>query len=531
MSSSKAIIQGQSSLEVQAFINSIFDQYRNADITLARKLAGLNLHNRLQLDDHASESRTEKPAEPHARLSGFNSVVTFDESDGQVHVPIPLHHAEDWDPSNSSRIRRLLESSVPWQVQLDAPFKCRLCRQIVTLRGQEAWMIHIYADLRAYICIHPECTDSFKYYHLWVEHLLTEHFPNLKRYCVRCDAEIIGTRGKDGISTRNAVVEHLVYNHWNELDDADRTDATLNPGKFINAPFTNFPCGICRRSHWKTWYGFAAHVARHLEEISLAALRDSSYPSNGVRANKTEKLKSRYWKKALQDNPKEQGDATRSRRDERQAKALEEKAEYDGSIQEEQDYVNVELDEIPNTPSPTVKKPHRSSLRPRKVRGSDIVRMEGDREEQSQHIEVPGGKLVISGDKEVRVKVKGKDRSRKDKKRDESPPKAKSSRHKQYTDGEVVEQNPPDSTYAQYHAYQFQHEQQNPAGQTYESYRYHPTAPFPNYYMNNYTQFRNAYDNRFAYHGNGNAQEEHPFSGPATQCGCRACAMQHEDYA
>lgn len=129
----------------------------------------------------------------------------------------------------------------------------------------------MYADLKAYVCIHPACTQSFEYYHLWAEHVLGNHFPQVKRYCVLCNAEIIST---PRISTRNAFIEHLVYNHWPSLSDTERTAATFDFQSFVLAPFTSYPCGLCRRNNWKSWYEFAAHVARHLEEISLVALAD-----------------------------------------------------------------------------------------------------------------------------------------------------------------------------------------------------------------------------------------------------------------
>ncbi|OKL56606.1 hypothetical protein UA08_08155 [Talaromyces atroroseus] len=525
LTNSRAITEPQYPLP-----SDIGNRYKYADITLARKLGKLNLYNRLRLKDSANGSEPGNPIETHARVSGFNSVVTFEESGGQVHVPIPLHHADYWSPSNSSRITRQIESSAPWQVHLEAPFKCSLCKKIVTLRGQEAWMIHVYADLKAYVCIHPSCKQSFEYFHLWADHVLTYHFPELKRYCVYCNGEILST---PGISTRNAFVEHLVYNHWNTLSDTERTAAVLNTERFVFAPFDS-DCGICRRSNWKTWYDFAAHVARHLEEISLAALSDIPYPLNNISEMKTEKIRSRHSKKNLQSKPKEKDEPTKSMRAEKQVISLEERAESDESDQEDPDYVKIGL-EPPDTLSPSIKKPHRDSLRLRKVRDNSITKAKESIGEQSESLEVPGhGKLTITGSSEAHVKFKSKDRRHIYQRSGKSPSKSNTINLRQqlspqYSNEDVQQTHAIDLPNSHYYPYHFQHGQQNLGVQGYENYRYAGAVVPQNYYMNNYYPYvQGVYDQKSGYHSPMNG--EHAFSGQIHQCECPTCAMS-EDYA
>ncbi|EED16343.1 hypothetical protein TSTA_014340 [Talaromyces stipitatus ATCC 10500] len=280
----------------------------------------------------------------------------------------------------------------PWQVQLEAPFKCALCKKIVTLRGYEAWMIHVYADLKAYVCIHPSCNQSFEYFHLWAEHVLTSHFPEVKRYCVYCNAEITST---PEISTRNAFVEHLVHNHWHSLSDAERTAATMNTERFVVATFTSFPCGICRRAKWRTWYEFVAHMARHLEEISLAALSEDMYSLDENPAMRNEILPS-----VTRDHRSKKRDAPRERTNtlelsfhhhhRRQHRHHENREETDLS-QGEPDYIRIDHE----IPSISVKKPHRDSLRPRKVREKAKER-NPDPEEQNQEEGEPASSIHVT---------------------------------------------------------------------------------------------------------------------------------------
>jgi hypothetical protein len=377
------------------------------------------------------------------------------------------------------------------------------------------------------VCIHPSCEESFEYFHLWADHVLTYHFPELKRYCVYCNGEVLSA---PGISTRNAFVEHLVYNHWNGLSDAERTAAILNTERFLLTPFDSI-CGICRRSNWKTWYDFAAHVARHLEEISLAALSDNPYPLNNIPAIRAEKIRSRHPKKSLPNNPRERDELTRSRRTEKQTKSLEERTESDGSTQEDPDYVKIDL-EPPTTPP--VKKPHRGSLRPRKIRDNGITKVKESKGEQSEPLEEPGhGKFTVTGENEIHVRFKDKDRRRSHQRSGNSPSKTNtiSLRQQQSTQypTEDVQQtyaiHPQSSYYLPYH---YQHEQQNPTVQGYENYGYNGAMVPQNYYMNTYPYFQGMYDNRSGYHSP--LSEENAFLGPAHQCECPTCAMG-EDYA
>ncbi|KAL3704920.1 hypothetical protein TMatcc_008592, partial [Talaromyces marneffei ATCC 18224] len=501
-----AEVDGYPSLEAQAFVNNIFDQYKNADDTLAKKLGELNLNNRRRLNEHSSGSKAEKPAETHVRVSGFNSIVTFDESNEQVYVPIPFHYGDDWSPNNNgSKIPRRKESNAyvppaPWQVRLEAPFKCALCKKIVTLRGHEAWMIHVYADLKSYICIHPLCNQSFEYYHLWVEHVLTSHFPGLKRYCLYCNAEINST---DRTSTRNAFVEHLVYNHWDSLSDTERTAATLDTERFVLAPFNSFPCGICRRTNWKTWFEFAAHMARHLEEISLAALPDHMYSLDESPA-----ARKQLHKKRRQDAPKENVDNLELSLNRRQHKPDEDEEESDLS-EEDPEYVRVDR-ELTKAPLPSVKKPHRGSLRPRKVH-EKVKESKQDQDEQEEPTSSP----------HVKFEDKSRDRNhRKHASHNPSPSKGKGSKN------QPVQQYPSEDTRldamrSYYKAYQERYEQLKAGGQGYENYGYPSAHAYPNYYRGGYPYAVGGYDNRLLYSGHSN---DH------SNCRCQTCAAMREDY-
>lgn len=358
--------------------------------------------------------------------------------------------------------------------------------------------IHVYADLKAYICIHPLCDQSFEYYHLWAEHVLTSHFPGLKRYCLYCDSEINST---DRTSTRNAFVEHLVYNHW-DLSDAERTAATLDTEKFILAPFNSFPCGICRRKNWKTWFEFAAHMARHLEEISLAALPDEMYSLDESPTARKYRPKKRQ-PQALE----ERADDLELSLNRRQHKHHEDQEESDLS-EEDPDYVRVDR-EVTKAPLPSVKKPHRGSLRPRKVH-EKVKESKQDQVAQEEPTSSP------------HVKFEDKTRDRDHRKHSSHDPSQSKSKAK----GQPVQQYPSedsrmDAMRSYYKAYQDQYEKPKAGGQGYEGYGYPAAYAYSNYYRG-YPYAGESYDyNRVSYAGHSN---DH------ANCRCQTCAVMREEY-
>lgn len=376
------------------------------------------------------------------------------------------------------------------------------CKPYVSCKSFDSLLsmcrIHVYADLKAYICIHPLCDQSFEYYHLWAEHVLTSHFPELKRYCLYCNSEINST---DRTSTRNAFVEHLVYNHW-DLSDAERTAATLDTERFILAPFNSFTCSICRRKKWKTWFEFAAHMARHLEEISLAALPEEIYSLDESPAARKHRLKKRQ-----PDAPTELADNLELSLNRRQHKHHEDEEETEPS---EEDPGNIRLDrKPPKMPLPPVKKPHRGSLRPRKVHGK-VKESKQDQEGQEEPTSSP----------HVKFEEKSRDRDhRKHASLEQSPSKgkAKGKPVQQFLNEEVGM----DVMRSYYKAYQDQYEKLKAGGQVYEGYGYPAAYAYPNYYQGSFPYVRDGYDYRLTYSGHGNNH---------ANCRCQTCAAMREEY-
>lgn len=322
-------------------------------------------------------------------------------------------------------------------------------------------------------------------------------------------------------------MEHLVYNHWNTLSDFERTAATLDTEKFVLAPFNSFPCGICRRTNWKTWYDFAAHVARHLEEISLAALSDDLYPINGVSAMKNEKLltiRSRHSRKSQQDAAKERTRTAGSSLKMKEARSIEEEVGSDFSGDEDPDYVRIEH-EPAKASTASIKKPHRGSLRPRKVRDKAASKHKEARKEQIEHPE--------EKDNHITHHVKFKDKERihsyqKYQPSDNSAPNVRSPRFQQsqqYYNDDPQPSHTAESSNPYHDHNHVQYEQPN-LSQGYEAYRLSAAMSSPNYYRSNFPHLGGVYDNRYLYQGQVN--ETPTFSG---NCGCVECAALREHYA
>jgi hypothetical protein len=244
-------------------------------------------------------------------------------------------------------------------------------------------------------------------------------------------------------------------------------------------------------------------MARHLEEISLAALPDEMYSldeSPGARKHRP--------KKRQLDAPKERTDNLELSLDRRQHKHHEDEEESDSS-QEDTDYVRIDR-EITKAPLPSIKKPHRGSLRPRKVH-EKVKESKREQDEQEEPTSSP----------HVKFEDKSRDRNhRKHKSHDQSPSKGKGSKShpaKQYPSEDVRL----DAMRSYYKTYQDQYEQLNAGGQGHENYGYPAAYAYSNYYRGGYPYAGAGYDNRFLYSGHSN---DH------ANCRCQTCAAMRENY-
>lgn len=128
--------------------------------------------------------------------------------------------------------------------------------------------MHVFADLQSYLCTHVDCKDALKTFtnrDTWARHEINDHFSQSQWHCYKC---------KIATTTQEDFVDHLTIAHGIALSEHPMKATILSEaeGNILKPDFKDHKCPLCSQSDWNTTKAYATHVARHLEEISLACL-------------------------------------------------------------------------------------------------------------------------------------------------------------------------------------------------------------------------------------------------------------------
>jgi hypothetical protein len=135
--------------------------------------------------------------------------------------------------------------------------------------------IHVFADLKPYICTFSSCPDelyTFPTRQLWADHELRKHRMEKSWFCCKCPHQLLSPSLWDN---------HIKDRHgFTFSNDQDRKKAIAVAESFSKIPVESQICPMCRKGGMKTNKELVAHVAKHMESIALAALpRDTDSDS------------------------------------------------------------------------------------------------------------------------------------------------------------------------------------------------------------------------------------------------------------
>ncbi|KAF2176641.1 hypothetical protein K469DRAFT_399628 [Zopfia rhizophila CBS 207.26] len=192
------------------YANLISARFPDAAATLVDRLGKVNWERKQRLQ-HETEARETPDDEVTSKFhdSGIGSSIPTQTSNAATVISFFSSLAD----GTQARIPRLSE-----EAKAGAPFTCDACGKTITVQSDYQWKEHIYQDLRPYICFFENCsfnTTEFRDRKVWMDHLRLEHR--------------LGPRQKD------------------------------------------YKCPLCLEDI-STGRNPSHHIAKHLEEISLAAL-------------------------------------------------------------------------------------------------------------------------------------------------------------------------------------------------------------------------------------------------------------------
>ena len=126
--------------------------------------------------------------------------------------------------------------------------------------------MHVFADLRPYICTFPDCKDELAQFTTraaWADHELSEHRYDLIWNCPECPGSFDCTSDWE---------QHLRKTHQRKFTGLQLRWARLTAYEMYPRPAETEECPLCRVVLRKPRRTFVKHVARHMEEIALMAL-------------------------------------------------------------------------------------------------------------------------------------------------------------------------------------------------------------------------------------------------------------------
>ncbi|KAK3319067.1 hypothetical protein B0H66DRAFT_255789 [Apodospora peruviana] len=143
------------------------------------------------------------------------------------------------------------------------PFECPFCFMIITASSTISWRRHVFGDLRPYICLWPECTQTereFSRRHEWTSHELQNHW---KRYVCPggCDKTF---------RSASQCKEHLGKFHRNAIPP-NQLDAMISLSARPMDVTDGMSCPLCQEP-LASLKQYQRHVGRHQEQLALFAL-------------------------------------------------------------------------------------------------------------------------------------------------------------------------------------------------------------------------------------------------------------------
>ena len=128
------------------------------------------------------------------------------------------------------------------------------------------YRIHVFVDLQPYICTSKECKDGlvkFPTRKLWADHEFNKHRVDRSWACPECSIEL---------QTPVEWQTHVRYSHHTVFPDSQLRHALDSAERTRPQPMVHQDCPLCKVIPGSTRRAFVTHVARHMENIALAAL-------------------------------------------------------------------------------------------------------------------------------------------------------------------------------------------------------------------------------------------------------------------
>ncbi|KAF2145963.1 uncharacterized protein K452DRAFT_304964 [Aplosporella prunicola CBS 121167] len=191
-----------------------------------------------------------------------------------------LEHTSDEDAATETA--QYPANVPPPPVNLPAEFECRFCFKVKKIHKASDWTKHVYEDIQPFTCTFAYCAvpKSFKRRADWVRHENERHrkleswecnLEDCKHTCYRKDNFIQHLVREHKIPEPRARARKLNETSVMSGDSSDIWDIVEQCRRDTTRPAAEEPCKFCGRV-FSTWKTLIAHLAKHMEQISLPTL-------------------------------------------------------------------------------------------------------------------------------------------------------------------------------------------------------------------------------------------------------------------
>ena len=126
--------------------------------------------------------------------------------------------------------------------------------------------MHVFADLKPYICTFPDCEHGLAQFETraaWADHEFAEHRINRTWTCLECP---------EAFSSPSDWEIHLGARHHRVFSAPHFRLARKTAYKAQPRPVEDEQCPLCQLTLRKPRRAFVKHVGKHMEDIALMAL-------------------------------------------------------------------------------------------------------------------------------------------------------------------------------------------------------------------------------------------------------------------
>ena len=296
------IVPFQVSNAAGVYVSLIRDKFKNATNDLVERLGEANWQRHKNVRNQFTQAES-------ASEAIFRPVSVFHDSGLGTSVPneseCARSHTSFLSTDTNGALGDLRVPATPSEVQQGKLFECFICKKTVGhIKNRVDWKyanpissklkmrfllmifrIHVFADIRPYICTFPGCTEELAQFSCrtdWGNHEFNHHRITRIWRCPDCSITTNSSKTYEDHAQSSHGMQKAADN-W-QMATKWALDGKANPAEHEKCPLCFSTPGGSRRV-------FVNHVARHMEQIALLALpRDEIGSDEEVESKGSEQL-------------------------------------------------------------------------------------------------------------------------------------------------------------------------------------------------------------------------------------------------